>query len=103
MKRRERIKAEEQKLPKVNTLYETDYLLGVSTRRVWARYVFVWRKTENIFRRKENCLRRPFESLRTLEEASRQFEKEENLLNGKWLKLLFAPGSSLGGARPKAT
>ena len=29
MKRRERIKAEEQKLPKVNTLYETDYLLGV--------------------------------------------------------------------------
>lgn len=45
----------------------------------------------------------PFESLRTLEEASRQFEKKENLLNGKWLKLLLAPGSSLGGARPKAT
>ena len=30
MKRRERVKAEEQKLPKVNTLYETDYLLGVA-------------------------------------------------------------------------
>lgn len=29
MKHRERIRVEEQKLPKVNTLYETDYLLGV--------------------------------------------------------------------------
>jgi serine/threonine-protein kinase HipA len=38
-----------------------------------------------------------------LEEASREFEKDENLLDGKWLKQLLAPGSSLGGARPKAT
>jgi serine/threonine-protein kinase HipA len=45
----------------------------------------------------------PWATLRSLEEASRQFENDENFLNEKWLKLLLKPGSSLGGARPKAT
>lgn len=45
----------------------------------------------------------PWASLRTLEEASRQFENDDNLLNEKWLNQLLRPGSSLGGARPKAT
>ena len=41
--------------------------------------------------------------MRALEEASRQFEKDENTLEEKWLRQLIRPGSSLGGARPKAT
>lgn len=45
----------------------------------------------------------PWATLRSLEEASRQFEKDENTLEEKWLKQLIRPGSSLGGARPKAT
>lgn len=45
----------------------------------------------------------PWATLRTLEEASRQFEKEENILEEKWLNQLLKPGSSLGGARPKAS
>ena len=45
----------------------------------------------------------PWTTLRMLEEASRNFEMEETTLDEKWLSLLIKPGSSLGGARPKAT
>ena len=38
-----------------------------------------------------------------MEEAARNFENDENALNSKWLQQLMQPGSSLGGARPKAT
>src|SRR5439155_20395485 len=45
-------------------------------------------------------------SLRTLEEASLQLEKDDALEDpafARWLNLLISPGSSLGGARPKAS
>ena len=45
----------------------------------------------------------PWAALRTLEEASRHFESDETGVSEKWLKQLIKPGSSLGGARPKAT
>lgn len=38
-----------------------------------------------------------------MEEASRNFENDETGLTEKWLNQLIKPGSSLGGARPKAT
>jgi len=47
----------------------------------------------------------PWASLRELEMASKKYE--EDSLNDKeslkWINLLIAPGSSLGGARPKAS
>ena len=103
MKRRERIRAEEEKLPKVNTLYETDYLLGVFDEARMGALRFCLEKDGEYLSKDRELSTPPFESLRKLEEASRKFEKEENLLEGKWLKILLAPGSSLGGARPKAT
>lgn len=47
----------------------------------------------------------PIASLRKLEAAARQIEEQsENHPDlGKWLEILLAPGTSLGGARPKAT
>lgn len=45
----------------------------------------------------------PWTSLRELEQASIAFENDESGLDEKWLKQLLAPGSSLGGARPKAS
>ena len=45
----------------------------------------------------------PWTSLRELEQASAVLEEDDNKLCEKWLKQLMAPGSSLGGARPKAT
>src|SRR5574344_1485526 len=38
-----------------------------------------------------------------LEEASIRYEDKDNLLDLTYLKILLAPGSSLGGARPKAS
>ena len=103
MKRRERIRAEEEKLLKVRTLYEIDYLLGVYDEARMGALRFCLKEDGEYLSAERELSTPPFESLRSLEEASRQFEKEENLLEGKWLKLLLAPGSSLGGARPKAT
>ena len=45
----------------------------------------------------------PWATLRTLEEASRNFENDESGLPEKWINQLIKPGSSLGGARPKAS
>lgn len=41
--------------------------------------------------------------LRSLESASLAFENDESGLEERWLRQLLAPGSSMGGARPKAT
>lgn len=47
----------------------------------------------------------PIHALRELEEASRNFEDADpsDPHFNEWLNLLLAPGTSLGGARPKAT
>ena len=45
----------------------------------------------------------PWTTLRTLESASLAFESSGNKDEEKWLRQLLAPGSSLGGARPKAS
>ena len=45
----------------------------------------------------------PWVALRDLEAASLAFEQDHDALSDRWLRLLLAPGSSLGGARPKAT
>lgn len=48
----------------------------------------------------------PFVQLRELEAASRALERDpDNVADeaGEWLRLLLAPGGSLGGARPKAS
>lgn len=44
----------------------------------------------------------PFSSVRELQYAAGQFEADDNKNNDRWMELLIAPGSSLGGARPKA-
>ena len=102
MNRRERfLAAKEGRKPA--KLYDSDYLLGVfdETRMGGLRF-----KLDNdgpFLSDDEDTPVPPWTSLRTLEEASRQFERDENILNDKWLSLLIKPGSSLGGARPKAT
>ncbi len=47
----------------------------------------------------------PLQNLRKLEQASRQFEASdtEDPEQVKWLQMLIAPGTSLGGARPKCS
>ena len=103
MKRRERIAANEEGRLKPRPLNESDFLLGVFDEARMGALRFSLEEEGEYLSSEKDLSTPPFENLRTLEEASREFEKDENLLEGKWLKQLLAPGSSLGGARPKAT
>jgi len=44
----------------------------------------------------------PFAHLRELQEMARRFEEDPNSITSREIAMLVAPGSSLGGARPKA-
>lgn len=103
MKRREKIAANEEGRLKPRPLKESDFLLGVYDEARMGALRFSLEEGGKYLSSEKDLSTPPFENLRTLEEASREFEKDENLLEGKWLKQLLAPGSSLGGARPKAT
>ena len=103
MKRREKIAANEEGRLKPRPLNESDFLLGVYDEARMGALRFSLEEDGEYLSSEKDLSTPPFENLRTLEEASREFEKDENLLEGKWLKQLLAPGSSLGGARPKAT
>ena len=97
LKRKENENAKlENRNPK--TLYDSDYLLGVSdfTRMGAIRY-----KTEIDGEFVDNSDKAipPITRLRELESAALAFENEE--LKEKY-EILLSPGSSLGGARPKA-
>lgn len=102
MNRRERVIAEREKR-KPRKLYDSDYLMGVydETRMGGLRFK---KEVEGAFLSDDREVAvPPWATLRTLEEASRNFESDENGVVEKWLNQLIRPGSSLGGARPKAT
>lgn len=101
MKRRERIMADkEERKPRM--LNESDYLLGVYDETRMGALRFSLEEGGKFLSDDADTPTPPWTSLRTLEEASREFEKDERDLSDKWLKQLLKPGSSLGGARPKA-
>jgi serine/threonine-protein kinase HipA len=87
-------------------LLESDYLLGVYDEyRIGALRFRTSSKGEFLDNNKE-LASPPWASLRKLEHASLELEKENAINNpnySKWLQMLMAPGSSLGGARPKAS
>ena len=102
MKRREAIKARNENR-KPDKLYDSDFLLGVYDQTRVGALRFKEDEDGRFLSDDKETAAPPWATLRSLEEASRQFEKDENILNDKWLKQLLKPGSSLGGARPKAT
>lgn len=102
MKRRERVLADREGR-KPRNLTESDYLLGVYDETRMGGLRFALEKGGTFLSDDQTTPTPPWTSLRTLEEASREFEKDERGLTDKWLKQLLKPGSSLGGARPKAS
>ncbi len=102
MQRRERIYADKEGR-KPRKLTDGDYLLGVYDETRMGAIRFKEDENGPFLSDDKETAAPPWATLRTLEEASRNFENEENLLNEKWLNQLLKPGSSLGGARPKAT
>lgn len=102
MKRREAIEARKEKR-KPRLLLETDYLLGVFDESRMGALRFSLKEGGPFLSYDKTLATPPWTTLRRLENASRSFEEDESGLQEKWLNQLLAPGSSLGGARPKAT
>lgn len=102
MKRREAILAKEEER-KPRTLTDIDFLLGVYDATRMGALRFSVSENGPFLSDDQGLATPPWTTLRKLESASYAFEKNDDELEGKWLRQLVAPGSSLGGARPKAS
>lgn len=102
MKRREIISARKEER-KPHALTESDFLLGVYDETRMGALRFALEKGGTFLSQDKSLAAPPWTTLRTLEAASLSFEKEDGDDDEKWLRQLLAPGSSLGGARPKAS
>ncbi|WP_034893888.1 type II toxin-antitoxin system HipA family toxin [Gillisia sp. Hel_I_29] len=88
---------------KPKPLYEIDYLLGVFDESRMGALRFKTDLEGPFLDNDTQSPTPPWSSLGDLQEAVRQLESDEqNDDIRKWLAVLIAPGSSLGGARPKA-
>ncbi|MFT3703040.1 MAG: HipA domain-containing protein [Agriterribacter sp.] len=89
----------------VKKLLESDFLLGVFDGHRMGALRFKVQENGPFLNDNKEMAAPPWTSLRELEYASLKFE-EDNTDDPeyiKWLSILIAPGSSLGGARPKAS
>jgi len=104
MDRREAALARKEKRSE-KKLLESDYLLGVFDENRMGGLRFKLNPEENFLNDDKDMTAPPFTSLRELEHASLKFEEDKTNDKDylKWIDLLIAPGSSLGGARPKAS
>ena len=102
MKRREVIAArKENRRPR--QLTEIDYLLGVYDEARMGALRFALQKDRPFLSADKELATPPYTTLRTLEAAVIAYENDETGVEEQWLQQLLAPGSSLGGARPKAS
>jgi serine/threonine-protein kinase HipA len=89
-----------------DTLLESDYLLGVYDGYRMGALRFRTDPDGPFLDDDKTFAAPPWTSIRELEHASRELERrdvEKDSNYGRWLRLLMAPGGSLGGARPKAS
>jgi serine/threonine-protein kinase HipA len=105
MRRREALLSRMENRPQKN-LMQSDFLLGVYDEHRMGALRFKESQDGPFLNDNQEMAAPPWTSLRELEYASLQLEKDDSVENPdylKWLNLLTAPGSSLGGARPKAS
>lgn len=105
MRRREAVLARIEKRTQ-NILYESDYLLGVFDEHRSGAIRFKTDADGKFVNDNKGFATPPFTTIKKLEQASLRIEQDELIDDPeyiKWLNLLIAPGSSLGGARPKAS
>lgn len=105
MERREAREARREERP-VQRLMESDFLLGVHDEHRPGALRFKLDPDGPFLDDRTDLASPPMTSLRKLEHAAINIEcdgaEEENDYE-KWLRMLIAPGGSLGGARPKAS
>jgi serine/threonine-protein kinase HipA len=102
MKRREEIFARKENR-KPRTLTESDFLLGVYDETRLGALRFSLFENGPFLSAGQDFPAPPWTTLRSLESAHLAFENDESGEGELWLNQLLAPGSSLGGARPKAS
>lgn len=105
MKRRESILARSENRT-AKTLMESDFLLGVYDENRVGGLRFKITEDGDFLNRDRSLAAPPITSLSELQQASLRLETDEEITDEdhiKWLNILIAPGSSLGGARPKAS
>ncbi len=104
MRRRESLLArQEDRQPR--TLRESDYLLGVFDGNRMGALRFGNDQSPRFLDDNATLAAPPLAQLRQLQQASLHLEGDDVETSSqyeKWLMMLVAPGSSLGGARPKA-
>lgn len=103
--RREQLAAMEEKRP-VRRLSSFDFLTGIDDFSRMGAFRFKENPEEKFINVSESLKIPPLTDIRELIAASAEIEKseEDNVLpNRKWIVQLVQPGSSLGGARPKAS
>jgi len=86
--------------------YESDYLLGVHDLYRVGALRFRLEDEGDFLDNRINVAAPPFAEIRALEQASRALEEDPDNIAAEgqdWLRMLIAPGGSLGGARPKAS
>ncbi len=104
MRRKEAVLAREEDRPE-RQLLESDYLLGVFDKQRTGGLRFKTNENEPFLNDNKILAIPHWSSLRDLEYASLQIENKDIIDETeyvKWLNMLIMPGSSLGGARPKA-
>ena len=88
---------------KAPTLYDIDFLLGVYDDSRMGALRFKSELDGDFLDNDKNASTPPWASIRELQNSAYIFENDmENNETNRWLNILMAPGSSLGGARPKA-
>ncbi|MFJ5441470.1 type II toxin-antitoxin system HipA family toxin [Pectobacterium sp. CHL-2024] len=86
-------------------LTELDYLLGVHDSYRMGGIRFKMAESQDFLDNNTEFSAPPMASLRELEHAAMHIERDDNIDSDdyyRWIKMLISPGSSLGGARPKA-
>jgi serine/threonine-protein kinase HipA len=104
MRRREAWQAKEERRDE-RTLFESDFLLGVFDGNRMGGVRFKLSEDGPFMNDQMKMATPPWTSLRELEHASLQLERDDAMNDpeyAQWLRVLIDPGSSLGGARPKA-
>ncbi|MCW3085829.1 MAG: putative DNA-binding transcriptional regulator [Bacteroidetes bacterium] len=102
MKRREAQLAKDEKRA-AKTLHDIDFLLGVNDESRMGGLRFKADKNGPFLNDDNQMPTPPWASVRELQQGVSLIESNKNDKEvKKWLAVLLAPGSSLGGARPKA-
>lgn len=103
--RREQIAAAEKKRP-IRRLSSFDFLIGIDDFSRMGGFRFKENPSGEFINVSESLKIPPLTDIRELIAASEEIEKSEEgntLPDKKWIAQLVQPGSSLGGARPKAS